>query len=132
MHTGRSRNDLGVTTSRLVLRAKLLDLLDRVLAFEGVLVDMAGQHVETIMPGLTHSQHAQIITLGYYLAALADVLARDRERVEAAYGRVNKNPLGAAALTTTGFPLDRAITACSSASTGSSKTATTRSSRATT
>jgi argininosuccinate lyase len=111
MHTGRSRNDLGVTTQRLVLRGKLLHLLDGVLAFEQVLVVMAGEHVETVMPGLTHSQHAQVITLGYYLAALADVVARDRERLEAALGRVNKNPLGAAALTTTGFPLDRAMTA---------------------
>lgn len=110
MHTGRSRNDLGVTTARMVLRADFLDLFDRVLAFHQVLLDLAAQHVETIMPGLTHSQHAQIITLGYYLAAFADVLARDLARLEAAYGRVNRNPLGAAALTTTGFPLDRRLT----------------------
>ncbi len=110
MHTGRSRNDLGVTTARMVLRASLLDLLDRVLAFHRVLVDLAARHVETVMPGLTHSQHAQIITLGYYLAAFADVVSRDLARLEAAYGRVNRNPLGAAALTTTGFPLDRQLT----------------------
>jgi argininosuccinate lyase len=110
MHTGRSRNDLGVTTARLVLRAHVLDLLDRLLAFHRVLLDLAEGHVETVMPGLTHSQHAQVITLGYYFAALADVLYRDLERIEAAYSRVNRNPLGAAALTTTGFPLDRQLT----------------------
>ncbi len=110
MHTGRSRNDLGVTTARMVLRTSLLDLLDQVLAFHQVLLNLARAHVETVMPGLTHSQHAQIITLGYYFAAFADVLARDLERLEATYDRVNRNPLGAAALTTTGFPLDRSLT----------------------
>ena len=59
MHTGRSRNDLGVTTARLVLRAKTLDLLDSLLQFERTVVDLASKHVETVMPGLTHSQHAQ-------------------------------------------------------------------------
>ncbi len=110
MHTGRSRNDLGVTTARLVLRERLLDLLDQVLGFHRVLLDLAGQHVETLLPGLTHSQHAQVITLGYYLAAFADVVSRDLVRLEAAYERVNRNPLGAAALATTGFPLDRPLT----------------------
>lgn len=111
MHTGRSRNDLGVTTDRLVLRADFLHLLDVLLGFERVLLDLAKDHVETVMPGFTHSQHAQIITLGYYFAALGDVIGRDRDRLEAAYGRVNRCPLGAAALTTTGFPLDRQLTA---------------------
>lgn len=111
MHTGRSRNDLGVTTARLMLRSSLLDLFDRLLAFNRVLLDLATDHVETVMPGLTHSQHAQVITLGYYLAAFADVISRDVDRIEAAYSRVNRNPLGAAALTTTGFPLDRHLTA---------------------
>jgi argininosuccinate lyase len=110
MHTGRSRNDLGVTTDRLVLRAQVLDLFERLLAFQRTLLELAEAHVETVMPGLTHSQHAQIITLGYYFAAFGDLIWRDLERLEAAYGRVNRNPLGAAALTTTGFPLDRQLT----------------------
>ncbi|HUE76137.1 MAG TPA: argininosuccinate lyase [Chloroflexota bacterium] len=110
MHTGRSRNDLGVTQARLVLRNDLLDLLDRLLALQRVLLDLSAAHVETVMPGLTHSQHAQVITLGYYLAAFSDVVGRDLDRLEAAYDRVNRNPLGAAALTTTGFPLDRQLT----------------------
>ena len=110
MHTGRSRNDLGVTTSRMILRSQTLDLLDQLLGFLGVLLDLAETHVRTVMPGLTHSQHAQVITLGYYFAALADVAGRDLDRLEAAFGRVNRNPLGAAALTTTGFPLDRQLT----------------------
>lgn len=110
MHTGRSRNDLGVTTARLVLRSSVLDLLDRVITFHGTLLALADAHIETVMPGLTHSQHAQISTLGYYLAAFADLTYRDLDRLEAAYGRTNRNPLGAAALTTTGFPLDRNLT----------------------
>ena len=111
MHTGRSRNDLGVTTDRLVLRVRCLDLIEAVLGFRAVLLDLAASHVDTVMPGLTHSQHAQVITLGYYFAALADLTGRDLARLEAAYGRVNRSPLGAAALTTTGFPLDRGLTA---------------------
>jgi argininosuccinate lyase len=62
------------------------------------------------MPGYTHSQHAQPVTLGYYLAAFADVLARDAARLAAAYVSANSSPLGAAALTTTGFPIDRLAT----------------------
>src|SRR5690606_8219744 len=73
-------------------------------------LDLAERYAETIMPGYTHSQHAQPITLGYYFAAFADVLARDARRIDAAYATNNCNPLGAAALTTTGFPIDRAQT----------------------
>lgn len=110
MHTGRSRNDLGVTTSRMILRNQTLELIDQLVGFLGVLLDLSEKHVRTVMPGLTHSQHAQVITLGYYFAALASVVGRDLDRLEAAYGRINRNPLGAAALTTTGFPLDRQLT----------------------
>ncbi|HET8628910.1 MAG TPA: argininosuccinate lyase [Thermomicrobiales bacterium] len=110
LHTARSRNDLGVTQWRLVLRQRLLDVRAALLRLRAAVLDLADAHVETVMPGYTHSQHAQPITLGYYLAAFADVLARDARRLAAAYATANCSPLGAAALTTTGFPIDREAT----------------------
>lgn len=110
LHTARSRNDLGVTQWRMVLRGHLLDVRTSLNRFRGVLLDLAEQYAETVMPGYTHSQHAQPITLGYYFQAFADVLARDAGRLHHAWVTNNCNPLGAAALTTTGFPIDRAAT----------------------
>ncbi|HEX5503553.1 MAG TPA: argininosuccinate lyase [Thermomicrobiales bacterium] len=118
LHTARSRNDLGVTQWRMVLRAcpkrslggRLLDVRAALLGLRAAVLDLADAHVTTVMPGYTHSQHAQPITLGYYLAAFADVLARDARRLAAAYATANCSPLGAAALTTTGFPIDREAT----------------------
>lgn len=110
LHTARSRNDLGVTVWRMVLRDRLLAVRASVLRLRTVLLALAEQHAEVVMPGYTHSQHAQPITLGYYLAAFADVLARDQRRIDAAYVTSDANPLGAAALTTTGFPIDRMAT----------------------
>lgn len=110
LHTARSRNDLGVTTWRIVLRNDLLHVREALHNLRAVVLDLAERYAETIMPGYTHSQHAQPITLGYYFAAFADVLARDARRIDAAYATNNCNPLGAAALTTTGFPIDRAQT----------------------
>lgn len=110
LHTGRSRNDLGVTVWRMVLRDWLLDVRTSLLHFWRTLLDLAERYATAVMPGYTHSQHAQPITLGYYFAAFADVIERDVRRLEAAFATNNKNPLGAAALTTTGFPIDRALT----------------------
>lgn len=110
LHTGRSRNDLGVTQWRLALRDRLLAVRAALQRLRAVILDQAERHAETTMPGYTHSQHAQPVTLGYYLAAFADVLARDARRLAAAYAEVNRSPLGAAALTTTGFPIDRRAT----------------------
>lgn len=111
LHTARSRNDLTVTVWRMVLRDLLLQVRSAVHTLRETALDLAVEHAETVMPGYTHSQHAQPITLGYYLAAFADVLARDSERLAAAYRTCNHSPLGAAALTTTGFPIDRHATA---------------------
>ena len=111
LHTARSRNDLTVTVWRMVLRDLLLQVRAAVLTLRKTVLDVAFEHAETVMPGYTPSQHAQPITLGYYLAAFADVLARDSKRLTAAYHTCNHSPLGAAALTTTGFPIDRHATA---------------------
>ena len=110
LHTARSRNDLGVTVWRMVLRNRLLTVRESLLRLRTVVLQLAERYAEVVMPGYTHSQHAQPITLGYYFAAFADVLARDSRRIAAAYTTNDHNPLGAAALTTTGFPIDRQAT----------------------
>lgn len=111
LHTGRSRNDLHTTSWRLVLRGLLLDLLDIVGTLRRTLLDMSGRHVETVMPGYTHSQHAQPISFGYYLLAAADLMERDYGRLLHALACCDRSPLGSGALSTTGFPIDREMTA---------------------
>jgi argininosuccinate lyase len=111
LHTGRSRNDLHVTTWRMTLRGLTLEVLTSLLELRRVILAQAARYAETVMPGYTHWQHAQPVTLGYYLLAFADVLERDFARTIAAYRRTNHSPLGAGALTTTAFPLDRHYTA---------------------
>jgi argininosuccinate lyase len=111
MHTGRSRNDLNATISRMQTREAILRLVERSQALRTALLDRAVEHAETLMPGYTHLQPAQPITFGYYLAALADALARDSARLAATYERTNGCPLGAGALAGTGFPLDRRLAA---------------------
>lgn len=111
LHTGRSRNDLNATTWRMTLRERLLAALDALSALRGVLLALAERHEAAVMPGYTHSQHAQPVTFGYWALAAADVLARDHARLAGALARTDACPLGAGALTTTAFPLDRALTA---------------------
>ena len=107
LHTGRSRNDLNATTWRMALREKLLDLLAALAALRGTVLRLAARHAGVVMPGYTHAQHAQPITFGYWLLAAADALARDHERLAGALAHADRCPLGAGALTTSGFPLDR-------------------------
>lgn len=111
LHTGRSRNDLHVTTWRMTLRGQMQEVLEALVALRARVLELATTHAGTIMPGFTHWQHAQPITFGYYLLAFADQLARDFSRCLSAYHRTNKSPLGAGALSTTAFPLDRKFTA---------------------
>ncbi len=111
LHTGRSRNDLHVTTWRMSLRAQLGEVLAALGALRRVVLDQARRYAGTVMPGYTHWQHAQPVTFGYYLLAFADALARDFARLRAAYDRTDCCPLGAGALATTAFPLDRDFTA---------------------
>ncbi len=111
LHTGRSRNDLNVTVWRMALRDALRGVAADVCRLRRTLLDLAATHVDTVMPGYTHSQHAQPITLGYYLLAFSDHVARDFERLRGALSRVDASPLGAGALATTAFPIDRRRTA---------------------
>ncbi|CAM3698746.1 argininosuccinate lyase [Alicyclobacillus pomorum] len=107
LHIARSRNDMGVAMYRMALRQQLLDTIQSASAFLQTLVDTANQHVDTIMLGYTHTQQAQPMTFAHYLTAVFDAVARDVKRLQAAYDTCNRSPLGAAALTTSGFPVNR-------------------------
>jgi len=111
MHSGRSRNDEVAACIRLTLRRELIDLMEETHDLVTALIGIAGKHHETIMPGYTHTQHAQPTTLAHHLLAHANALQRDLERINGAYERTNQNPLGAAAFASTGFPVDRERTA---------------------
>lgn len=111
MHTARSRNDIDLTMYRMVLRELLLRVGASLVALRECLVDLAWEHRAALMPAYTHGQPAQPTTLGHYLMAYIEVLERDAERLTAAYARVNRSPLGACAITTTGFAIDRRFTA---------------------
>jgi argininosuccinate lyase len=111
LHTARSRNDQVATDFKLWVRTAL-DEVDRTLAgFQRVLVARAEEHVGSVMPGFTHLQAAQPVTLGHHLMAYYEMLRRDRSRVGDARTRMNESPLGAAALAGTSFPIDREATA---------------------
>jgi len=111
LHLARSRNDLDAAMARLCLRGKLLEVHRGLERLRATLLTRIDEHAETLMPGHTHTQPAQPTTLGHFLAATAEALERDAVRVQAAYSRTNRGPLGAAALTTTGFSIDRDLTA---------------------
>jgi len=110
MHTARSRNDIDLTMYRMVLRGRLMQIFEALLKLRSLLVELAWEHRSALMPAYTHNQPAQPTTLGHYLMAYIEVLERDAERVRESYARVNRNPLGACAITTTGFPIDRSFT----------------------
>jgi len=107
MHTGRSRNDEVATCIRLALRSEMLALQGEQISLIETLVRLAERHKESLMPGFTHTQHAQPTTLAHHLLAHADAALRDLSRLEDAYGRINRSPLGAAAFASTGFKIDR-------------------------
>jgi argininosuccinate lyase len=111
LHTARSRNDQVATDFRLWVR-DAIDQADAGLrALQLALVARADEHAASIMPGFTHLQTAQPVTLGHHLMAYYEMAARDRSRLADARARLNQCPLGAAALAGTGFPIDRAATA---------------------
>lgn len=111
LHTGRSRNDQVATDIRLWLR-DAIDAIDmRLVALMRALLDMAEAHAATPMPGFTHLQVAQPVTFGHHLMAYVEMFARDRERFADCRKRVNRLPLGAAALAGTTFPIDREFVA---------------------
>ena len=111
MHTARSRNDEVATCLRHRLRADIVELAEAVLAFREVLAEVAETHVDTVMPGFTHLQPAQPTTVAHYLLSYESALARDTERLFAAFDRTNRSPLGAAAFAGTTFDVDRERTA---------------------
>ena len=111
LHTARSRNDQVATDFKLWVR-DALDQADVGLALlQQALVMRAGEHADSIMPGFTHLQTAQPVTLGHHLMAYYEMIRRDRSRFSAARERMNECPLGSAALAGTGFPIDRDATA---------------------
>ncbi|WP_429278117.1 argininosuccinate lyase [Novosphingobium gossypii] len=111
LHTARSRNDQVATDFRLWVR-DAMDQADAGLqALQVALVTRAGEHAESIMPGFTHLQTAQPVTLGHHLMAYYEMIGRDRSRFADARKRMNRSPLGSAALAGTGFPIDRLMTA---------------------
>lgn len=111
LHIGRSRNDEVATCIRIRLREELLKQMAALLRIRGVLIALAGQHKESVMPGFTHLQHAQPTTLAHHLLAYEQTFSRDFDRLMDAYKRVNLSPLGAAAFASTGFPVNRDYTA---------------------
>jgi argininosuccinate lyase len=111
LHTARSRNDQVATDFKLWVRGACDEAVDAIRRLQRVLVERAGEHAETIMPGFTHLQVAQPVTLGHHLLAYFEMLRRDASRFTDARARMNECPLGSAALAGTGFPIDRDATA---------------------
>ncbi len=111
LHTARSRNDQVATDFRLWVR-DAIDAVDAGLAgLQAALIARADEHAESVMPGFTHLQAAQPVTLGHHLMAYHEMIRRDRSRFSDTRHRMNECPLGAAALAGTGFPIDRQATA---------------------
>ena len=110
LHTARSRNDQVATDLKLFVRGAIDDALAAIDTLENAILDRAEEHAATIMPGFTHLQSAQPVTLGHHLMAYRETLVRDRSRFADARARLNQCPLGAAALAGTSFPIDRDAT----------------------
>ncbi len=111
LHTGRSRNDQVATDIRLYLRDEIDSLLALLRKLQTGILGLAAKHTDTIMPGFTHLQTAQPVTFGHHLLAWFEMLLRDSERLVDCRKRVNRLPLGSAALAGTTYPIDRAYTA---------------------
>ncbi len=107
LHTGRSRNDQVATDIRLYLRGAIDNLQDLLKQLRAALLDLAERHADTILPGFTHMQVAQPVTFGHHMLAYVEMFTRDSERLADCRKRVNRLPLGAAALAGTTFPIDR-------------------------
>ncbi len=111
LHTGRSRNDQVATDVRLLLREEIDALVQVLTALRGAVVDLAEREADTVMPGFTHMQTAQPVTFGHHMMAWFEMLGRDAERLAEVRHRVNRMPLGSAALAGTSYPIDRAMSA---------------------
>jgi len=111
LHTARSRNDQVATDFKMFVRGAMDEAIGGIDALELALLGRAEEHVESVMPGFTHLQSGQPVTLGHHLMAYREMLVRDRSRFVDARRRMNECPLGSAALAGTGFDLDRDFTA---------------------
>ncbi|MBM3542416.1 MAG: argininosuccinate lyase, partial [Alphaproteobacteria bacterium] len=111
LHTARSRNDQVATDFRLWVRRTIDELDGALRGLQAALIARAEEHAATVMPGFTHLQTAQPVTLGHHLLAYVEMLGRDRGRLADCRARLNESPLGAAALAGTAFPIDRRMTA---------------------
>ncbi|MDF7675781.1 argininosuccinate lyase [Neisseriaceae bacterium ESL0693] len=111
LHTGRSRNDQVATDIRLWLRDQISLIVDLTEKVQLALVDLADEYAEVVMPGFTHMQVAQPVSFGHHMLAYVEMLGRDVERMQDCRHRVNRMPLGAAALAGTTFPIQRETTA---------------------
>lgn len=110
LHTARSRNDQIATDFRLYVRDVIDGFIDRIVALQKVLLARAEEEADTILPGFTHLQNAQPVSLGHHLLAYVEMLGRDAGRFADARKRLNENPLGSAALAGTPWPIDRDMT----------------------
>ena len=110
LHTARSRNDIDMTMYRLRQRQFILSLVEATLDLRDSLIALADRHRETLLAALTHTQPAQPTTIAHYLLAAIEQLERDAGRLRAAFASTNRCPLGACAITGTGFPIDRQLT----------------------
>jgi len=110
LHTARSRNDIDMTMYRMRQREFILGLASAAFALRASLLDLVERHRETVFAVHTHTQRAQPTTVAHYLLAMVEQLERDAVRLKGAYDRTNRNPLGACAITGTGFPIDRQLT----------------------
>ena len=111
LHTARSRNDQVGTDTRLYLRDQISQIRTQLREFQEILLNLAEANVETLIPGYTHLQRAQPLSLAHHLLAYFEMLQRDWERLGEIYNRVNISPLGCGALAGTTFPIDRHYTA---------------------
>ncbi len=111
LHTGRSRNDQVATGVRLFVREALDDIVGAIRGLQGAILSIAEREADTVLPGFTHLQPAQPVTFGHHMLAWFEMLQRDAERFADCRVRVNRMPLGAAALAGTPYPIDRAMTA---------------------
>jgi len=110
LHTARSRNDQVLVDARLYIRDEILNIQGGLSTLCKAFLQIAKEHADTVMPGYTHTQHAQPISLGFWATAYVSMFLRDHKRLQAAYALANTNPLGACALAGTTFPINRALT----------------------
>ncbi len=107
LHLGRSRNDMCLALARMVVRTDFLQLIGKLTELQNTIALFAQEHAHTLYVAHTHTQHAQPSILGHYFLGVVDMVDRDLARMHQSYQSINRSPMGAAAITTTGFPISR-------------------------